>query len=116
MEIFLIGIGFFLGLFLFYMNTVATVIIFKTPEFHLLLNVIRSLFIWLVPVIGFAFTLRFTQQSHESKLHYVSVPRLIRNWLYDESVPKQNPNADRRYGKAAIYGVASVVNEIWSGH
>lgn len=113
---FLIVIGVLLGLFLVYMNTVATVIIFKTPEFHPLFNVFRSLFIWLVPVVGFAFTLRFTKQSHESKLHYVSVPKFIRDWLYDESIISANPNADRNYGKAVMYGVASVINEIRNGH
>ncbi len=112
----LIAIAFLLGLFLVYMNTVATVIIFKTPEFHLLFNIIRSLFIWLIPIVGFAFTLRFTKQSHESRLHYVSVPKFIRDWLYDETISSANPNADRNYGKAVMYGVASVINEIRSGH
>ncbi len=115
MGTFLIIAGIFISLFLAYLNTVATVIVFKAPGSHRVLNIVRSLFIWLLPVIGFSFALRFTQQSFECDLHYVSVPKFIRDWLYDERLERANPNADRRPGSAAWYGLAHLMNEIGGG-
>jgi len=115
MATFLIIMGVLFGLFIAYMNTVATVIVFKAPDSHRLINVVRSVFIWFLPVIGFAFALRFTQQSFDCDLHYVSVPKFVRNWLYDDRLEPANPNADRRYGSAAWYGVAHLMNEIRGG-
>lgn len=108
----LIIIGVLFVVFLTYLNTVATVIVFKAPGSNTMLNIFRSLFIWLIPVIGFAFALRFTQQSCECKLHYASIPEFIRNWLYDDRLEPANPLADRRYGRSAWYGVAHLMNEI----
>ena len=115
MGTFLIIAGILISLFLVYLNTVATVIVFKAPGSDTLLNAVRSLFIWLLPVIGFSFALRFTQQSFNCDLHYVSVPKFIRNWLYDDRLEPANPDADRRPGRAAWYGVAHLMNEIGGG-
>lgn len=104
--------GVLIGLLLVYLNTVATVIVFKVPGSHPLLNIFRTLFIWMVPVLGFAFMLRFTQQAFDCDLHHVCVPELLRNWLYDDRLEPANPNADRRYVKAALYGFAHLLNEI----
>jgi len=82
-------------LLLVYFNAVATIIVFKAPGSAIILNIIRSLFIWLIPIIGFAMFLRFTQQSFDCESHYKLVPKFFRNWIYDERLQPANPNADR---------------------
>ncbi len=111
MEIALIILGIFSAACLVYFNTVATVIIFKAPDSLASLNIIRSVFVWLIPVIGFTFSLRFTQQSFECELHEKLVPRIMWNWIYDESLEQANPNADRKYNTAVIRGLAEMANQ-----
>lgn len=95
MSTFLISVGVITLLLIIYFNAVATIIVFKAPGSAISLNIIRSVFIWLVPVIGFAMLLRFTQQSFDCELHYKLVPKFVRNWIYDERLQPANPNADR---------------------
>ncbi len=93
--------GWFLTLFaglaallLLYFNTVATVITVKEASLTLGTKMTRSLVVWLLPFVGFAFILRFSQQAEESELHTRLVPRLVRGWLYDASAHRANPLRD----------------------
>ncbi len=99
---------------LIYLNFVATLIIFKMPESALGMNILRSLFVWLIPIIGFGFSLRFTQQTFESDLHYRLVPKIVRDWIYDDRFVPDNPNADHRFGKAFMLGVSRGIDN-WRG-
>lgn len=99
-----------------YFNSVATLLVFKTPGTATLFNVFRTLFIWLVPVIGFAFFLRFTRQSFESELHYKLLPKIVRAWVYDDRLEPVNPNADRMHNRAVNHGLAEMSRELIREH
>lgn len=108
MGAFLIFVGVITVLLLVYFNAVATIIVFKAPGSAILLNIIRSIFIWLIPIIGFAMFLRFTQQSFDCELHYKLIPNFIRNWIYDERLQPANPNADRNDRMAVRLGMSEM--------
>ena len=105
MEVALITIGTIFLLSLIYLNVVATILIFKEPGTKGIVRVLKCIFIWLIPVIGFSFTLRFSQQVFECELHYKLVPRFVANWIYDDSFPNPNKNRDENDLKAICYGL-----------
>ena len=108
MGTFLIIVGAIALLSLIYLNTVATIIIFKAPDSVVLLNIIRSIIVWLIPVIGFSFSLRFSQQSFNCELHYKLLPGFLRNWIYDERLEPANSNVDRNYRQAVHFGLSEM--------
>ena len=112
MELTLITIGVSILLLLVYLNTVTTVIVFKVPDSVLVFNIFRSAFVWLVPVIGFATMLRFTQQSFDCDLHYKLIPKLLQNWIYDDQFRPANPNADRREGLARKLAASDRIDQL----
>lgn len=111
MDTFLIIVGAIVLLSLVYLNSVTTIIIFKAPGSAVALNIVRSLFVWLIPVIGFAFSLRFTQQSFDCELHYKLVPKFIRNWIYDDRLEPANPNRDRNDRPGVRLGLSEMNRE-----
>ncbi|RUA06817.1 MAG: hypothetical protein DSY43_01155 [Gammaproteobacteria bacterium] len=83
--------------FILYFNIVTSIIAVQEKDIrHLWIKIVRIVFIWLVPLIGFAFILRFTQQAEECRLHYSLIPKFVQNWVHDESIykPNQHRNDD----------------------
>ncbi len=101
-EIFFLSIGILALLSLLYLNLVATIIVCKIPGSAGLIKLVRSVFVWLIPIIGFAFTLRFTQQTDECSLHYRLLPKFVQNWIYDDRFVADNPNADHNWRRGLM--------------
>ena len=116
METFLIVVGVIILAAIIYLNTVATIIVFKTPETVALLNFFRAMIIWLIPVIGFSIFLRITQQEFDCDLHHKFVPKFIGRWIYDNQHYTPNPNADRNYGQAVRFGASEMSKEFRDKH
>ena len=90
---------------LFYFNTAASIITAREKSLTFGIKISRIAFVWLIPIIGFSFSLRFSHQAAQNKLHYQLVPKLVRNWIYDESVRPPNKNRDDDDFKAIGSGI-----------
>ncbi|SFV86780.1 hypothetical protein MNB_SUP05-SYMBIONT-4-1049 [hydrothermal vent metagenome] len=101
----IIGFLLILVLSVVYLNIAASVIAVQEKDIrHLWIKIARIAFIWLIPIIGFAFILRFTQQAEECHLHYSLIPKFIQNWLYDESIYVPNKNRDDNHSNISHSG------------
>jgi hypothetical protein len=91
----LIGFIILFIIFVLYLNIAASIIAVQEKDIrHTGVKIARIAFIWLIPIIGFALILRFTQQAEECHQHYSLIPKFIQNWLYDESIHISNKNRD----------------------
>jgi len=79
---------------LIYFNAVASIVTTKESSLSRPEKISRIIFIWLVPIFGFSLALRFSYQAEESEFHSMLVPKLVANWLYDESTRPSNKNRD----------------------
>ena len=91
---------------LIYFNGVTTVILFQEANSTSVQKVAKCLFVWLVPVIGFLFSLRFSRQVFENELHDKLIPSLFGNWIYDETTYNPNKNRDDNDFKG-IHGIST---------
>ncbi len=95
MKELLVGFIALFVIFVLYLNIAASIIAVQEKDIrHIWIKIARITFIWLMPILGFAMILRFTQQAEECKLHYSLIPKFVQNWLYDKSVYTPNRNRD----------------------
>lgn len=106
MENTLIISGILIVAILMYFNSVATIITLKESGIGTGVKIARIIFVWLIPIIGFGFTLRFSFQAEESPLHHSLVPAFICKWIYDESIHPANKNRDDNDLKA-VNGIST---------
>jgi len=50
--------------------------------------------VWLIPIVGFSVTLKFSYQENKTKLHKTLFPKFVSNWVYDETKYKHNKIRD----------------------
>lgn len=90
---------------LLYFNIVTSIIVFQEANSEMSVRFYKLLFVWLIPVIGFLFALRFSRQVFDNDLHDKVIPSFLRKWIYD--VTSYNPNKNRNDSLNGIHGTTS---------
>ena len=89
MDIFIV-VSICILLFIAYFNLIASLITLLEDNISIAVKIFRIVFIWILPVLGFAMALRFSYQETESVLHTSAIPKIMRSWIYSEKAQKPN--------------------------
>ncbi len=81
---------------LLYLNLATSLIVLLNHSIAPGTKAARLLIVWLLPVIGFALTLRFSEQANEGQVHRWLIPGVIARWVYTTENRKPNPIRDER--------------------
>ena len=94
METLIYGVLILFLVILIYFNMASSIIVWNEENSTPGQKVAKCAFIWLIPIIGFLISLRFSRQIFENTLHDNLVPNFLGKWIYDETSYSPNMNRD----------------------